>query len=128
MYEIVFLPYITPIQVFASHVALLGFHSFSLLSPLEQVTLWLRIIPVQPERVSEGRRNRKPRKNHITMTRILTHNLCIQSRACYPLGYSDLPNKYIILRGQKSPSQKSCAEYIHFKLESHTQQKFVLVS
>ena len=45
-----FPPYIEPVSIFTSQMALLGFLSSLFVSHLEQVSLWSRIIPVQSER------------------------------------------------------------------------------
>ena len=55
--------YIDLISVFVSQMAQLGFNFTSLLSLSEQVTLWLRIIPVQSEREREKKKENSPEKN-----------------------------------------------------------------
>ena len=67
-----FFPYIVLISTFASQMVLLGFIFTSLLSLLEQVTIWSRIFSVQSERDqrSEKKKEKKPRKKHFSVTGI----------------------------------------------------------
>ena len=82
---------------------------FLSLSLPECVTLWLRIIPVhvrERERGKKKEEKKKPRKIQFAWTGIWAHGLCLQSRACYPLGNGALPK--FIAKDAASDKDKDC--------------------
>ena len=88
-------PYIALISVFAPQMALLGFIFPLFISPGTchlMVEDYSHACQRERERGKEKERRRKsPEKNHFAETWIGTHGLCLQSRACYPLGHGALP-------------------------------------
>ena len=88
-------PYIALISAFAAQMVLLGFIFPLFISPGTchcMVEDYSRACQRERgKKKEEEEEEESPEKNHFAVTGIRTHGLCLQSRACYPLGHDALP-------------------------------------